>query len=406
VNIVFVEPRFPDTQRRFVRALRAVGAYVMVISEYDYDHYDDELKSWIDWHYRIDSVTDEAALEWAVRQAQRHTWVDRLECTIESHVMPVARVRERCGIPGTSAQAAFLCRDKPTMKQVLREAGIPTAASAAVETTAEALDFARSIGYPLILKPRDAAGAAGTFRVDSDEQLAAACAASGVDAGTSVALEEFVEGHEGFLDTITINGHVSHEFASHYFPNVLEAMRTRWISPQIIATNRVMEGQYEEVREMGRRVISVLGLDTSATHMEWFFGPRGLKFSEIGARPPGVGQWDMYNEANEIDLHYEWAHALMYGQPRHTPSYRYSCGLVALRPNRDGTISGYSGLDEVHHRYGHLVTASHFPSPGTATQPVEAGFHANAWMRLRHEDFDTLKDILSDVGRTAQVWAD
>jgi hypothetical protein len=37
---------------------------------------------------------------------------------------------------------------------------------------------------------------------------------------------------------------------------------------------------------------------------------------------------------------------------------------------------------------------------------VEAGFHANAWMRLRHEDFDTLKEILSDVGRTAQVWAD
>ena len=174
MNIVFVEPRFPDTQRRFVQALRAVGAYVMVISEYDYDHYDDALKSCIDWHYRVDSVTDEAALEWAVRQAQRHTWVDRLECSIESHVMPVARVRERCGIPGTSARAAYLCRDKPTMKQVLREAGIPTAASAAVETTAEALDFARTVGYPLILKPRDAAGAAGTFRVDSDEQLAAA----------------------------------------------------------------------------------------------------------------------------------------------------------------------------------------------------------------------------------------
>jgi hypothetical protein len=215
-----------------------------------------------------------------------------------------------------------------------------------------------------------------------------------------------VEGHEGFLDTITVNGHVAHEFASHYFPNVLEAMRTRWISPQIIATNRVMEPQYEEVREMAREVIRVLGLDTSATHMEWFFGPRGLRFSEIGARPPGVGQWDMYNEANEMDLHYEWAHALMHGSAKHPPSYRYSCGLVALRPNRDGRISGYSGLNEVYHRYGDLVTAAHFPEPGTPTQPVEAGYHANAWMRLRHPDFDTLKEILSDVGRLAQVWAD
>jgi hypothetical protein len=53
-----------------------------------------------------------------------------------------------------------------------------------------------------------------------------------------------------------------------------------------------------------------------------------------------------------------------------------------------------------------MVATAHFPSPGTPTQAVEAGYHANAWMRLRHPDFDTLKGILDDVGRLAQVWAD
>ena len=114
----------------------------------------------------------------------------------------------------------------------------------------------------------------------------------------------------------------------------------------------------------------------------------------------------MYNEANEMDLHHEWAHALVFGQPSHQPSYRYSCGLIALRPNRDGIISGYSGLERVQELYGPMITAAHLPSPGTATQPVGAGYHANAWMRLRHEDFDTLKGVLSDIGLTTQVWAD
>jgi hypothetical protein len=41
-----------------------------------------------------------------------------------------------------------------------------------------------------------------------------------------------------------------------------------------------------------------LGIGTAATHMEWFFGPKGLKFSEIGCRPPGVGHWDVYCAAN------------------------------------------------------------------------------------------------------------
>jgi hypothetical protein len=71
------------------------------------------------------------------------------------------------------------------------------------------------------------------------EALDQALGTMGIDRGTPVAVEEFVEGHEGFYDTLTIRGEVVHDFVSHYYPNVLEAMRTRWISPQFIATNRI-----------------------------------------------------------------------------------------------------------------------------------------------------------------------
>ena len=67
-----------------------------------------------------------------------------------------------------------------------------------------------------------------------------------------MAIEEFIEGHEGFYDTLTVDGRVAYDFVSHYYPNVLEAMRTRWISPQIVATNRMHEPGYDEVKEMGR----------------------------------------------------------------------------------------------------------------------------------------------------------
>lgn len=405
MNILFIEPAFPPYQRNFARALRAAGAYVMVVSESPLASYDPELRSWIDWHWQVPSVTDEAALEWAVREAQAYTWVDRLEATIEAHVLPAARVRERRGIAGTSARAAWLCRDKPSMKQALREAGIPCAQSAAVSSAAEVHEFVGAVGLPIILKPRDGAGAAGTHRVGDLQDLEFAIRATGVADGQSVAIEEFIEGHEGFVDTLTIGGRIHHEFVSHYFPNVLEAMRTRWISPAIITTNKPDAPQYAEVRAMSQRVVQVLELDTSPTHMEWFFGPKGLKFSEIGARVPGVGQWDLLNEANDMDLYYEWAHALVHGTTSSRPSRRYAAGLLSLRPDRDGTIVDYEGLDEIAHRYGDLITARHFPPPGTPTQPVEAGFHANAWLRARHPDFDTLKDVLADIGRIVQVRA-
>ena len=44
-----------------------------------------------------------------------------------------------------------------------------------------------------------------------------------------------------------------------------------------------------------------------------------LKFSEIGCRPPGVGQWEVYNAANEFDLYFEWASALTHGHT-HRPN--------------------------------------------------------------------------------------
>ncbi len=403
MNVIFVEPGFPNNQREFVRALHGIGARVTGIGERPTDWLGDELKSWLAGYEQVSSVTDEAALREAVQRVQAREWVDRLEATVEAHVLAAAKVREACAIPGTSSRTAYLCRDKVAMKQALRDAGIPCAAFAAVSNRADARAFAAEIGYPLILKPRDAAGAAGIHRVDDDEGLDSVLGT--VDDGSAIAIEEFVEGHEGYYDTLSIEGGIAHEFITHYFPNVLEAMRTRWISPQMVATNRMDSADYAELREMGRRVNETLGIGTSATHMEWFFGPKGLRFSEIGCRPPGVGQWDVYCAANEFDLYREWALAVTHGRAEHPPSRRYACGMIALRPECDGHITGYDGVEEIFRRFGDGVVASHFPDPGTPTQPVEAGYMANAWMRIRHPDYDALREILNTIGETVRVRA-
>jgi hypothetical protein len=197
---------------------------------------------------------------------------------------------------------------------------------------------------------------------------------------------------------------IVHDFVSHYYPNVLEAMRTRWISPQFIATNRVdTEPAYQELKTLGGRVLNALNMETSATHMEWFFGSKGLRFSEIGARPPGVRAWDLYNVANDIDLYHEWATAIVHGSGYRKTSRRYSAGIIALRPEWDGRIAGYEGADTIQQRYGEWLIDWHLPEPGTPTQPIEAGYMANAWVRMKHPDYDRLREMLDDVGRTLKV---
>ena len=344
MNVIFVEPFFPSNHRQFARALAEAGGTVIGIGEYPVDAFDDQLKGWLYHYEQVRSVTDVQAMTNAVRWVQGKLWVDRLEATVEAHTMAAA--------------------------------------------------------------PRSGAGASGTIRVDSVADLDHALGVFGGQGAGSIAVEEFIEGHEGFYDTVTVDGQVALDFASHYYPNVLEAMRTRWISPEFISTNRIDSApEYASLREMGQRVIGALGIGTSATHMEWFSGPRGLKFSEIGCRPPGVGAWDLYSAGNDLDLYRQWADAIVHGGTSAPASRRFASGIVALRPSQDGVISGYSGVEELQRQYGEWVIDAHLPPPGTPTQGVEAGYMANAYVRMRHPDYDTLRGMLDTVGRTLHVYA-
>ena len=410
MHIVFIEPCFPANQREFLRGLLSTGARVSAISERPESALPAELREGLFQYERVRSVVDEHAVTEAVKRLSARVQVDRLEATVEAHVLAAAHVREHLGIHGTTSKTAWLCRDKPAMKEAVREAGVACAASARVTSIDDAMQFAEAVGYPLILKPLDAAGASGTHRVDDDAGLHAVLGELGVAGGREVAVEEFLTGHEGFYDTLSVCGKVVLDFACHYYPNVLEAMRTRWISPQIVVTNRIENESYGEIRAMGQRVIDALGIWTSPTHMEWFAGTGsdgrgGLKFSEIGCRPPGVGVWDLYCAANEFDLFAAWAHAVVHEHVPFSPSRKYAAGMIALRPDQDGNICGYEGFEAIERDYGEWILDHHLPAIGTPTQGVEDGYMANAWVRMRHPDYDELRAALNRVGEVVKVLA-
>lgn len=406
MHVIFMAPNFPPNQRRFVAGLKNVGARVTGLGDTKPEYLDSEIRGMIDAYVYVPTLADEDAVFDAVRKIQRAgPWVHHFEATIEAHMITCAKVRERAGIPGLPFEVIERCRDKFKMKEYLSSRGVPCARQAAVSNAGEARAAARRIGYPLILKPRTGAGAAGTYKIDNDAQLERAIAESGLERGGFCSMEQYLLGHEGFFDTLTVNGQVLFEGICHYYPNVLEAMRNRDVAGKIAVTNRVEMSSYDEVRALGRKVIRELGVTTSATHMEWFFGPEGLKFSEIGARPPGVHLWDIYCEANDFDLYTEWARAVCWGSVDHKPSRRFAGGLISIRPSADGVVKGYSGVEEIQAKYGQYIFKAFLPPVGARTQPIEAGYRANAWMYLRHPDYDGVRAMMDDIERTLKMYA-
>ena len=203
--------------------------------------------------------------------------------------MAAARAREACGIPGTSVHTTYLCRDKPAMKEALRAAGVPCARSTGARSGHDVREFAAEVGFPIILKPAAGAGASGAERVDGPDELDGRDRPQRRRPRAEVAVEEFVDGHEGFYDTISIDG-ARRRSSSSRTTTPTSSRRcghggSRRSSSRPTASTAP---GYGELRELGQRVITALGIGTSATHMEWFAGSKGLYFSEIGCRPPGV----------------------------------------------------------------------------------------------------------------------
>lgn len=404
-HVVFVGPDLFSAYHDMVRGLKQVGARVSGIGHTPKSKLAPELKGRLDDYVQVGNLLDAQAVFEGARQLAGRSAIDQIETGDEALVLLTAQVREQLGLPGLSVRSANLCRDKPAMKEALREAGIPCAASAPIASLEELHAFAEQHGYPLVLKPRSALGGLGTFRVDGKAELEAAAAKLKIDRGESAAVEEWNEGHEGFYDTLSIEGEVVHEFVSHYYPNVLEALGDRRVSPQIAATNRVDAQSYDELKQMGRKVVKVLGIGTSATHMEWFFGPKGLRFSEIGARPPGERIWDLYCWGNDMDLWLEWAMVVAHRRGASRPSRRYATGSVQVRPDRDGRIAGYDGLRDVFTRCRGMILGHRLPPRGTATDPIYKGYLNNVWFRLRHPDYDELRRAMDYIGHRLKVHA-
>jgi hypothetical protein len=106
-----------------------------------------------------------------------------------------------------------------------------------------------------------------------------------------------------------------------------------------------------------------------------------------------------------MDLYREWGMFVCARRPSQRPSRRLAAGIIALSPDRDGRISHYDGLAQVREAFGPHFIDWHLPEPGTPTQGVEAGYMANAWIRMKHENYDHLRHMLDVVGRTVQVRA-
>ena len=362
MNFIFISPHFPHTYWQFCDRLRRNGVNVLGIGDAPYDSLEGPLKAALTEYYRVDSLEDYDQVYRAVAFfAFKYGRVDWIESMNEYWLEQDARLRQDFNVTtGIQSDRIGVIKNKSSMKQVYRQAGIPTARQHVVSDADAGRAFIGEVGYPVIVKPDVGVGATNTWKLENDGDLDAFYANL---PGVPYVMEEFIEGDICSYDAI---------LDSRCEP-LFESM-TVW-PPVMDIVNRDLDLMYytcpqvpESLRQLGRRTVKAFGVDRRFVHLEFFRLPRAREglgdvgdfvALEVNMRPAGGYTPDMMDFAHSTDVYQIYADMVCCDARRLPESHDHFYCVYASR--KDGHRYARTH-EEIMARYGaHMVMQEEMP---------------------------------------------
>jgi phosphoribosylaminoimidazole carboxylase (NCAIR synthetase) len=398
--VTFVAPFFTENTQRFLTAVvQQPGVRVATVGQETLEKLPESLRGSITHHERVaDALSADTIVSATRRIAAAHGEVARLLGVIEQVQVPLAAARRTLGLPGMTEEQALNFRDKTRMKDRLREAGVPVARHRLVETAVAAREFAREVGYPLVVKPPAGAASQTTFRVNDEAELTKALGPTSLAAGGVALLEEFVTGEEHSFDAFVEGGRVVFYSLTNYLPTPLVVMQNPWMQWMVVLPR---ENEQADIAEVGAQTLATLGLEDGMCHLEWFRRADGsLVVSEVAARPPGAQFPTMIARAHEFDAIDAWARIAV-GRPLGSlPGRKYAAGAAYLRGQGEGRVRAVHGFEAVRAELGDRITDVRLP---TLNQEKSLSYEGEGFVIVRHEETHVVTEALRKIVSTVRV---
>ena len=404
MDVLFLSPSYPPEMQQFTRGLAEAGGRVHAVGDTPVHEVLPHVRRYLTSYLHVPALGDTGDVRRRILAWLGGRRPDRVESLWEPLTLLAAQLREEMKLPGMSVDAVRGFRDKPTMRDRVKRAGLRVPKTVRVRTVAEARSAVADVGFPAILKPVDGAGGADTHRV---EDLAAFEAAIATMAHVPEAtVEEFVEGEELTYETLCIDGEIVYESVCRYEPPVLAARRNEWISPIIQALRSAEGAEVAGGVALGRAAVKALGMGTGITHMEWFRKPDGTAiFGEIACRPPGANMVDLMNYADDQDLYRDWGNAIVHGRFAERNPRPWSSAIVFKRAEGKGKIRHIDGLDRFLARNSPWVARVDLLPIGAPRRDWTQTFLADGNLVVRHQDEAAALELAREAATSIRMYA-
>ena len=338
MNVVLISPHFPQTYSHFCAALKRNGVNVLGIADAPFGELTDELRWALTDYYQVRNLEDYDEVYRAVAWfAHRYGHIDWIESNNEYWLEQDARLRTDFNVTtGLHTDRISGIKEKSEMKKFYALGGVPTARQIkAAEGPKAVLAFAHKTGYPIIAKPDNGVGASGTFKLNSDGELADWFTEHESNYGAFV-VEEFVTGLLTSYDAIyDSKGEPLFESMGVYPTPIMNIVHENldscyWVEKEVPAA----------LSRIGRRTVKAFGIKSRFVHLEFFkldrdregLGKKGdFVGLEVNMRPAGGYTPDMMNFAHSTDVFQIWADMVAFDERHKAAGEQYFCAYASRR---------------------------------------------------------------------------
>lgn len=359
--LLFIESNTSGTGRLFVRAAREMGFRPVLVTarpeKYAFLAQDGAPE------VIVARTDDEEALHALIAgRFGGGAEVAGITSSSEYFIATAAALAARFGLAGPDAASVRAARDKSHQRAVLAAGGVATPAFHAVTSPAEAVEAARGIGFPVVVKPVDGSGSAGVR----------ACATAGQVREHAEAL--FADGAEG--RRILVESLVAgDEFSVEVFSGrVIGITRKHLGAPPFFVEAghdypaRVPAETARALAEAAARGTELLGLGWGPLHWELRVDAAGRAVPiEVNPRLAGGFIPELVRHAEGIDLIRETLRLVVGQRPEVDAVRRRHASIRFLFAPAAGRLQGMEGMDEARSIEG-VVEVAAYRSAGDALQ--------------------------------------
>ena len=276
--------------RSFEEAARKLGVELAYVTDRCHELED----PWGDGAIAVNFESPEDAA-YRVLEAARNEPADGILAIGDRPTVAAAYAARGLGIVYNHPASVEACRNKLRMREVLRDAGLPTPWFRSVALKPAPEPALLGITYPCVLKPMSLSASQGVIRADSREEFLAAAErikrllespdlAPKQESARQLIVEEYLPGVEVAVEGLLVEG-TFHALAIFDKPDPLEGPyfeETVYVTP-----SRQPQRAQEAIVRAARDAAQALGLSRGPVHAEFRVNERDVWPLELAPRPIG-----------------------------------------------------------------------------------------------------------------------